>query len=84
MNIALLGAGGEMRGRLTANLRPHSEYEIDHVEIDEAGRKRLAEQGIQPVDVTEAIKRAEVVIALPPKKRTCNSRFLWCIIEAIG
>jgi hypothetical protein len=66
MNITLLGAGGKMGGRLTANLRPRPEYAIDYVEISESGRKRLAEQQIEPVELVEAISRAEVVILAIP------------------
>ena len=55
-----------MGGRLTANLRPRSEYSIDYVEISDTGRKRLAEQQIEPVEVEQAISRAEVVILAIP------------------
>jgi hypothetical protein len=66
MNITLLGAGGKMGGRLTANLRPRPEYAIDYVEISDSGRKRLAEQQIEPVELDRAIGRAEVVILAIP------------------
>lgn len=66
MNVTLLGAGGKMGGRLIANLRPRSEYSIDYVEISDTGRKRLAEQKIEPVEVGQAISRAEVVILAIP------------------
>ena len=66
MNLTLLGAGGKMGGRLTANLRPRPEYSIDYVEISDTGRKRLAEQQIEPVEVGQAISRAEVVILAIP------------------
>ena len=66
MNVTLLGAGGKMGARLIANLRPRSEYSIDYVEISEAGRKRLAEQQIEPVGVEEAISRAQILILAIP------------------
>ena len=66
MNITLLGAGGKMGGRLTANLRPRTEYAIDYVEVSETGRKRLAEQQIQVTNLPDAIARAEVVILAVP------------------
>src|SRR5215470_8087650 len=66
MNLTLLGAGGKMGSRLIANLRPRSEYSIDYVEISDTGRKRLAEQQIEPVEVRQAISRAEVVILAIP------------------
>jgi D-apionate oxidoisomerase len=66
MNITLLGAGGKMGGRLTANLRPRREYSIDYVEISDSGRKRLAEKQIQVTSLEEAVSRAEVVILAIP------------------
>jgi D-apionate oxidoisomerase len=66
MNITLLGAGGKMGGRLTANLRPRTEYAIDYVEVSETGRKRLTEQQIQVTNLPDAIARAEVVILAVP------------------
>jgi D-apionate oxidoisomerase len=66
MNVTLLGAGGKMGGRLTANLRLKSEYSIDYVEISEPGRKRLAEQEIQTTELADAINRAEIVILAVP------------------
>jgi hypothetical protein len=66
MNITLLGAGGKMGGRLIANLRPKPEYSIDYVEISDPGRKRLAEQQIEPTDLQEALRRVEVVILAIP------------------
>ncbi len=66
MNITLLGAGGKMGGRLTANLRPRPEYKIDYVEISEIARKRLAEQQIQATELSEAVRRTEVLILAIP------------------
>ena len=42
MNVTLLGAGGKMGGRVTANLRNLSRYKIDYVEASEERRKEMA------------------------------------------
>ncbi len=64
--IALLGAGGKMGMRLSANLK-HSDFSVDHVEISPAGRERLREQlGIDCVDLEPALAgAAAVVLAVP-------------------
>ena len=38
--VALLGAGGKMGYRLSANLK-NSDFEVRHIEVSEAGRERL-------------------------------------------
>jgi hypothetical protein len=69
MNIALLGAGGKMGGRITANLRKLTEYRVSYVEVSESAHKRLQENGINPMDTTEAVSAADVVIlAIPDNK----------------
>ena len=42
MKIALIGAGGKMGVRLANNLKTSS-YDVDYVEVSEAGRKRVKE-----------------------------------------
>lgn len=59
--IALLGAGGKMGLRLTANLAK-SDYSVRHVEISEAGRAALAERGFTAMPLEEALEGADVVI----------------------
>jgi D-apionate oxidoisomerase len=63
--IALLGAGGKMGLRLTANLAK-SDYPVRHVEIGEAGRQALAARGIQAVPRDEALEGVDVVIRAIP------------------
>ena len=41
--LAILGAGGKMGSRVTANIKDLKEYEISYIEISEAGRKHLKE-----------------------------------------
>jgi hypothetical protein len=59
--IALLGAGGKMGLRLTANLAK-SDYSVRHIEIGEAGRAALAERGVTAVRLEQALEGADVVI----------------------
>ena len=64
--IALLGAGGKMGYRLSRNLQ-NSAYEVDHVEISEAGRQRLADDlGISCVGQDAALAGADAVILAVP------------------
>jgi prephenate dehydrogenase len=68
MNIALLGAGGKMGGRITANLQHLPEYTIDYVEASEERRKQMADAGIITTPIEEALGRANaVILALPDK-----------------
>lgn len=64
--VALLGAGGKMGLRLSANLKK-SDFEVRHVEISEAGQVRLREElGVSCVDTAEAVTGADVVILAVP------------------
>lgn len=66
--IALLGAGGKMGLRLSANLKD-SPYRVRHVEISERGRAALAERGFQAVPLDEALDGVDVVIMGVPDNR---------------
>ncbi len=64
--IALFGAGGKMGYRLASNLKG-SEFEVRHVELDSAGRKRLKDGlGLECVSADKALEGAEVVILAVP------------------
>ena len=64
--IALFGAGGKMGCRLSSNLK-NSDFQVRHVEVGEAGRKRLADElGIACVDEDAALDGADVVILAVP------------------
>lgn len=67
--VALLGAGGKMGVRLAQNLKP-TRFEIDHVEVSEAGRERLKrEVGVDAVaDGDNAISDADVVLMAVPDR----------------
>lgn len=63
--IAIIGAGGKMGYRVSANLSD-SPYAVSHIEVSEAGRNRLKELGITCVDAAEALPTADVVILAIP------------------
>ena len=69
MNVALLGAGGKMGGRITSNLRGRQEYDIKYVEVSESAQKRLSENGITTVDLVSAVAEAAAVILAVPDNR---------------
>lgn len=63
--IAIIGAGGKMGMRISANLKK-TPYEVSHVEIGNAGVQRLSSIGITPVDMAQAVPEADVVILAIP------------------
>ena len=64
--IALFGAGGKMGCRLTANLKG-SDFDVRHVEVGEAGRRRLKDEfGVDCVSGDEALAAAQAVILAVP------------------
>ncbi len=66
--ITLVGAGGKMGRRLTANLK-NSVYAVRHVEISEQGRAELAAAGITTQPLEQALAGADVVILAVPDNR---------------
>jgi len=65
-SIALFGAGGKMGVRLSGNLQ-RSTYQVRHVEVGEAGRKRLKEElGIECMSAQAALEGVDVVILAVP------------------
>ena len=63
--VAIIGAGGKMGYRVSANLR-HTPYQVSHIEVSENGRTRLKELGISCVDYHTALPEADVVILAIP------------------
>jgi hypothetical protein len=63
--VAVVGAGGKMGYRCSANLR-NAPYTVSHVEVSEAGRNRLKELGITCVEPSQAVPDADVVILAIP------------------
>ncbi|MBK8766151.1 MAG: NAD(P)-binding domain-containing protein [Burkholderiaceae bacterium] len=65
-SIALFGAGGKMGVRLSGNLQK-SAYQVRHVEVGKAGRKRLKDElGVECVSVDAALDGVDVVILAVP------------------
>ncbi|MEM9474946.1 MAG: phosphogluconate dehydrogenase C-terminal domain-containing protein [Pseudomonadota bacterium] len=66
--IALMGAGGKMGVRLATNLKS-SQFDVDHVEVSEAGRARLkAEVGAETVEEGQAVSGADVIVMATPDR----------------
>ncbi|MEI2417960.1 phosphogluconate dehydrogenase C-terminal domain-containing protein [Orrella sp. JC864] len=63
--IAVVGAGGKMGCRVSANLKA-SPWQVEHIEVSQAGRERLQALDIQCVPAEEALPRADVVILAIP------------------
>jgi D-apionate oxidoisomerase len=68
MNITLLGAGGKMGGRITANLQHLPQYQIHYVEASEERSKQMADAGIKNTPMEEALADAEAVILGVPDR----------------
>src|SRR5438105_2129469 len=66
--ITLMGAGGKMGCRITDNLR-NTDYEVCHVEVSDRGKAALAQRGITPVRVEDALARSNAVILALPDNR---------------
>ena len=65
-SIALFGAGGKMGARLSKNLQG-SLFEVRHVEVSEAGQKRLKDElGITCCSIDDALKGVDAVILAVP------------------
>lgn len=64
--VALFGAGGKMGYRLAANLKG-SRFDVRHVELGDAGRKRLKDDlGLETVESDTALQGADVVVLAVP------------------
>jgi D-apionate oxidoisomerase len=68
INVTLLGAGGKMGGRVTANLRNLSQYKIAYVEASPERQKEMAAGGIETTLLEQALDTAEAVILAVPDR----------------
>jgi D-apionate oxidoisomerase len=66
--ITLLGAGGKMGLRISANLQ-QSDYQVSYVEISPRGQAALAQRGLTAVSLEEALDGTEAVILALPDNR---------------
>lgn len=64
--VALLGAGGKMGWRTTANLRDHADYGMYYLEVSQAGQQRLQEIGISVSQPKEILPEMDIVILAIP------------------
>jgi hypothetical protein len=68
IKVTLLGAGGKMGGRVTANLRNLSHYKVAYVEASPERQKEMAAGGIEITPVDQALDTAEAVILAVPDR----------------
>jgi hypothetical protein len=64
--VALLGAGGKMGWRTTANLRDDENYDMYYLEVSEDGVKRLQEIGISVSSAADVLPDADIIILAIP------------------
>lgn len=65
--VAILGAGGKMGSRITANIKDLIGFSISYIEISEAGQRHLKEDlGVAATDSYESLKEADTVIFAVP------------------
>ena len=65
--VVLLGAGGKMGCRVTANIKDEVNIDVKYLEISEAGRKHLKETfGVEATDSYDCLKEADSVIFAVP------------------
>jgi hypothetical protein len=64
--VALLGAGGKMGWRTTANLRENSNYDMYYLEVSEQGTSRLKEIGIEVSNAADVLPDMDIVILAIP------------------
>jgi D-apionate oxidoisomerase len=68
INVTLLGSGGKMGGRVTANLRNLSQYKIAYVEASPERQKEMAAGGIETTPLEQALDTAEAVVLAVPDR----------------
>ncbi len=64
--IALVGAGGKMGCRLTANFLKRTDYTVHYLEISPQGIEKLRSRGVAIADPATALPAADVVILAVP------------------
>lgn len=66
VEVAIIGAGGNMGRRIGGALREHGGYDLRLVETGATGRARLQELGLTPQPLEDAVAGAEVVVFAVP------------------
>jgi hypothetical protein len=64
--VALLGAGGKMGWRTTANLRENPNYDMYYLEVSEQGIIRLKDIGIEVSNAADVLPGMDIVILAIP------------------
>jgi len=67
-NVALVGAGGKMGGRIRGALKGDGEYELALVEASDSARERLADEGWKVSEPSVAYRGAELVVLAVPDR----------------
>lgn len=62
ITIALIGAGGNMGGRVSRALADDTDYKVLHVEDYEPAIVRLQERGVQTVELNAALVEADIAL----------------------
>ncbi|WKN46176.1 phosphogluconate dehydrogenase C-terminal domain-containing protein [Tunicatimonas pelagia] len=65
-NVVLVGAGGKMGMRTTANLKGNANYEVFYLEVSEVGIARLQEKGVHVSQPEDVLPEADIVILAVP------------------
>jgi len=68
MQVAVLGAGGNMGRRISRSLKDDDRYQLRLIERSDRGRELLAELGLTTVDQASGLAGAEVLIFAVPDK----------------
>jgi len=66
--IAIVGAGGNMGGRVSRTLKKNPQYTLLYVESGDAAAKRVLERGDPLTSRAEALARADVLLLAVPDK----------------
>ena len=74
IKVTLLGAGGKMGGRVTANLRNLSQYKIAYVEASPERQKEMAAGGIETTPLEQALDTAEAYRGYRSETEAGNNR----------
>lgn len=65
LQIAVVGAGGKMGMRVSRNLQ-QTDHDVRYVENSEAGQARMAQEGREATELTQAVSGADVVVLAVP------------------
>jgi D-apionate oxidoisomerase len=66
--IAIVGAGGNMGGRVSRTLKKNSEYSLLYLEVSELGQQKVLERGDALCSREDAVARADVLLLAVPDK----------------